>query len=993
MEYQLPCRSPWDHWQSPLQDKFLIGAWWPPTLNVINQYVAAHFNYLDTGNIASGCQANGTIPNPATYDDAFGCIMNQLPLFKELGLMVGYDVGFFNNSLRFQDMFYGGADNMGGLTDYPFGDGPVKRKYSQFTVPELKWAMERLRNHSLEDGHLHTVMVRDDVVTNNRATLDVVNFLREHWPQLLPITNTGAQGPDTLYAQLQPMYTPEQYMISGATTNATRATNEQLALLADSAMVTERFRLSPWGLFNVGDGGQNPVLYSPSLARVQAYGAVAYGSRGLYYYCWGNGIWTLPSPDQTSGPGTPGAIYETVKRSNADLSVWGQLLMAAQHVGAMRRPSVPFVSPGGEPGATDILEYGNIGDHSTLPAPTLPVVAMDNQLLVGASLLNVSGEDGDGYLMVVDLRTETLNATTAPTLGPRTVTLVLHPECTPTIIEGHSEGWSANVASRHAWRPAEHRLSLGLEAGGGALVRIAGCTDRVRAVRQWHQNPRAISLRPPDATWQCPQMSPRVADFNYNGAAERNAVPGGWAGWQSNFLIGGSFWEASRAFADYREAEAWAQAGFNVASLAADPAVLSASLPLSAAFGVLVLPSTQRPKVAAAMPKAAIKQSVADFGCHPNFGGLVLGDGASEPLTVGDAAAALRAVGYMFLPLVPAVPTVGAAVTLAGLGAPLAAVSLPQRMAGAMAGAQPAAVANAVLSRLAELRAAAANSSNAMTMAVTLSACDTTSDSFTRFAAYASVIWGAQALWWEGVGACAPIGTDEWAMISSINRRLSQWAEPLFGNAKDESTYGYGGGGSGRPWNVTRYVVDQVWSTSSLELPPLQGVAARPPTVGELVEGMDEELIVIHLVNASGAPPARTRALLVLSTSLSSERGGAPVRQLAIQMRSDVTSTKPIEPDFFQGWGAVPGFNGVGEWPQGVDASFFGRAECDLSFGGGKMPLQLAGGSAQLVTYTMWAATTASPPRDAPGEEERVRQIGRRPLRRASARGGAASEV
>ena len=168
--------------------------------------------------------------------------------------------------------------------------------------------------------------------------------------------------------------------------------------------------------------------------------------------------------------------------------------------------------------------------------------------------------------------------------------------------------------------------------------------------------------------------------------------------------------------------------------------------------------------------------------------------------------------------------------------------------------------------------------------------------------------------------------------------------------------------------------LDQVWSTSSLELPPLQGVAARPPTVGELVEAMDEELIVIHLVNASGAPPARTRALLVLSTALSSERGGAPVRQLALQMRSDVTSTKPIEPDFFQGWGAVPGFNGVGEWPQGVDASFFGRAECDLSFGGAKMPLQLAGGSAQLVTYTLWAATTASPPRDAPGEEELVRR-------------------
>jgi hypothetical protein len=74
------------------------------------------------------------------------------------------------------------------------------------------------------------------------------------------------------------------------------------------------------------------------------------------------------------------------------------------------------------------------------------------------------------------------------------------------------------------------------------------------------------------------------------------------------------------------------------------------------------------------------------------------------------------------------------------------------------------------------------------------------------------------------------------------------------------------------------------------------------------------------------------------------------------------------------------------------DVSFFGRAECDLSFGGAKMPLQLAGGSAQLVTYTLWAATTASP-RDAQGEEELVRQIGRRPLRRASVRGGVAGKM
>ena len=38
-------------------------------------------------------------------------------------------------------------------------------------------------------------------------------------------------------------------------------------------------------LFNVGDGGGNPNVRSDSLIRVQVWSAIAYGSRGLYYYC------------------------------------------------------------------------------------------------------------------------------------------------------------------------------------------------------------------------------------------------------------------------------------------------------------------------------------------------------------------------------------------------------------------------------------------------------------------------------------------------------------------------------------------------------------------------------------------------------------------------------------------------------------------------------------------------------------------------------------
>ena len=52
------------------------------------------------------------------------------------------------------------------------------------------------------------------------------------------------------------------------------------------------------------------------------------------------------------------------------------------------------------------------------------------------------------------------------------------------------------------------------------------------------------------------------------------------------------------------------------------------------------------------------------------------------------------------------------------------------------------------------------------------------SESMVRFAAYSSVlIGGAQALWWEGMGKCAPVGSDQFALIGDINNRISQWCD------------------------------------------------------------------------------------------------------------------------------------------------------------------------------------------------------------------------
>lgn len=84
---RLPCASPWDDWQTPLKDEFVIAGWWPPTNNVIHQYKAAHFNLVLTGNVAQGCQRNGTLRMGASSSEAFDCVIDFLPEWNgKLGL-------------------------------------------------------------------------------------------------------------------------------------------------------------------------------------------------------------------------------------------------------------------------------------------------------------------------------------------------------------------------------------------------------------------------------------------------------------------------------------------------------------------------------------------------------------------------------------------------------------------------------------------------------------------------------------------------------------------------------------------------------------------------------------------------------------------------------------------------------------------------------------------------------------------------------------------
>ena len=380
------------------------------------------------------------------------------------------------------------------------------------------------------------------------------------------------------------------------------------------------------------------------------------------------------------------------------------------------------------------------------------------------------------------------------------------------------------------------------------------------------------------------------------------------------------------------------------------------------------------PPAADAVIAPAILQRIAeDTSCHTNFAGFVLTTNysAANVIVVIDSSDAMRSVQYWALPVVLGVANVTEATTLGDLGMPFPALVLPS----VDTAHSPHAWAQAAVNLLTLIGSAAANHSVKMTPAVQLDAC-IKSDSLLRFGAYASVLLGAQALWWENMPTCAPIGSPAFEMVGGINRRVATVAKPLFLRKEYflESSFQFQGNPADPPPHVdqetvkptppisvppfgpTDYVIDSAYSTSSLTMPPLRGANgslvhfAQPgATPTAIVQSMDVELIVVHFrnttadgLNVSGfckssatcqAQDCLTfdNVLFVMSTALSHAQGGAPNRKLNITLRGDIWTTHPIEPNAYQGF----------------------TTDCNLGWLGPFIPLHLPGGAAQVVSYSL----------------------------------------
>ena len=337
---------------------------------------------------------------------------------------------------------------------------------------------------------------------------------------------------------------------------------------------------------------------------------------------------------------------------------------------------------------------------------------------------------------------------------------------------------------------------------------------------------------------------------------------------------------------------------------------------------------------AAVVSPTQIANLVEALGCHTNFGGFVLGNAAATEFAateLAESATAMRSIGYWQLPLALASSLSGVR-RAAAAGAPLSLylVSAPPHV-GALRAATPAPPppsppspeltkwVQETVNNISAVVHASQTATNAMhTPGTAIDACSTDSGSLLRFVAYSSVLLGSQALWWEGMGACAPTGSPKFKLIGAINNRISQFADPLFMRLTVGDITG--------TTVIARYAVKSIWSTASsaapsssppafgtdasgIRWPPTRGinntlVTARAPGAGgesDLIQKMSDNVVAVQLVNTTNVGSGQQQSyILFLSTVLSSEKeAGAANRRIAIEMRKDIASIQPVEPDAY----------------------------------------------------------------------------------------------
>jgi hypothetical protein len=710
---------------------------------------------------------------------------------------------------------WGPPTNIGGDCQGSTG-GFVHVGNHKITLPEVKWLASQLTKLPGAAG----ILITDDGVDLARNEIEEIEWMREHTPNLFPWVNQCGDGTEWVARAGSPYAVPELYSVKGITGNAVAMAQAQLGGYESWIGKSQRFGLTHWPLVGVGDGhavgvsdGSGvPNINSTSLTRFQAYSAVAYGAKGIMWYCWGEGIWQFGNTSAGVKPG-PRHIYPAIQEINFKLGDhWAPAIAAHQQWQGVFSDGSWAVPGGLEPKRGQLVEVMSadllIGVMTTAP----PTVA------------DPAGVAYSALLVIVDKR---VSDELAPAPA-RTVTVVLGAAAgsSPQVLSG-------GVASASFDQKTRVLTIDGLTGGDAVAVVAAHAAAGAQAaeLHYWRFNAERPSMR---SVW--------TTQYQFYQTLYKTRATS-----LTSFILGSLAALATEADVSAAAADA---GNFNLVIAQQDGLrdVLNAGLRQGVGV-VALMEGTDIP--------SSYAQVQAAIGCHPNWAGYLLNGGkdvgASDSALLGTLRAARDAV-IQQSPHAMAFTSAGSAKDVLAVsnatGLPAVALSLPVlpltttapmlasvRELTALRDALPHTIDQPGINTMAE-------GMNACSFLVKIDPCKG-SAGLARQQAYAALAFGSAGVLHESAHCAGGAAGDRSSSVADVNRNLAQWAQVLdpFRAAV-------------RLTSITQAHGEAMW--------PLPSVVAQGAVgaVGSLISALGPELVVASFlpvktgqVDAAFAPP------------------------------------------------------------------------------------------------------------------------------------------
>ena len=751
--------------------------------------------------------------------------------------------------------------------------------------------------------------------------------------------NQCGDGSEWLARAGTPYAVPELYSVTGGPgKNATQMAQAQLAGYDAWIGKSERFGLKHWPLVGIGDGGDVSNLHSESLVRFQAYSAVAYGAKGIMWYCWGQALWNFTAG---GGNGAKTDIYPAVQEVNGRLTQkWASAVLEFNEWQGVFSTgwAVPdgtrlFTHGDDSPSCTPTLsEYES---RSREPGEGMIVEAMDTDLLVGvmtsskmvSSPAMTTGGSGEVLLVVVDKRVDTGLA--APAARSVKVHFNHRLVTQATILP---LGASASLLTA-SFDKQQRTLTITGITGGDAVALIvcgeceasedAELQEAAKGLQKFRYNARRPDL---SAVW--------TTQYQYyqSGFVSKR---------QTTFILGlmGLGWQVGSAKIGHEFFQEVAASGFNLVSV--DEENLGLALNFGLREGVAVLADNETVSTDTDTDVARIQEK---YGCHPNFAGFAWP--ATPVASNNRQLLALRKQVERYSPhafaIVRSSSDVEVLKTSNATGLPMVALAQPKGSAAEM------------MSGIAKLGNALAEQPAAETaFLVAIDVCTLTYGQ-ARLQAYAGLMFGAGGVIFTntttGFVKCSKMGqqqsetiTERLRFAAPINDALAQWQAMLRQ--------------SGPPaWPKVKMA--QLVAATEMGIPGVEVVlpGVDTPSFKSLVLKMSDHLTVgvyqplgtDGKINATKSPPL----LYVLDTREGEDRVEGEVRTANLTLNASVSAWTPF----------------CGSVAKGFPS-------CAKSVLGGQPLLPLLPGQAVLIGLTM--APPVAAPVAAGGMQERWATAGR----------------